>query len=198
MELGSGLNTAYTWTHEENSFQADDHEDLFNYGFEGAADLDAEKFASVIIEDRQTLNGRGHHPGYELQPLRTGVGRHLKNAEEWTLHDVWVTRFQGAAEYASTFGTNGWRPPDEYLLGDAVNKFGVYNHESIQDQDLVLWHITSAHHEPHDEDQAASDPNGDHSGITLIHWSGFDLVPHNVFDTNPLGGPHRSLCNGPQ
>jgi len=30
-----------------------------------------------------------------------------------------------------------------------------------------------------------------------MHWSGFDLVPHNLFDANPLGGPHRNLCDGP-
>ena len=194
MGLGTGLNTPYLWTHNETSLFANDAETLFNFGFEEAADLDPLLYATVVIEDSQTLNGRQHPIGYELQPLRIGTGRHYANGEEWSLHDVWITR-HSAGEDAITFGN--WVPPSVYLNGNGSNNFGIYNHESIQNQDLVLWYGTSAHHEPHDEDQATGDATDGHRGITLIHWSGFDLVPHNLFDTNPLGGPHRNTCGGP-
>jgi hypothetical protein len=31
-------------------------------------------------------------------------------------------------------------------------------------------------------------------GITFVHWQGFDLQPHNLFDFNPLGGPSSAQC----
>jgi hypothetical protein len=38
--------------------------------------------------------------------------------------------------------------------------------------------------------------NGGRSGITLVHWFGFEMVPHNFFDYNPLGGPGRCGTGG--
>jgi hypothetical protein len=66
-------------------------------------------------------------------------------------------------------------------------------------QRFAVWHVSSVYHDPHDEDQAsfAADPSFGHKGVTLMHWSGFDLVPHNLFDANPLGAPHRhEACDG--
>lgn len=191
LSLGSGLNTPYVKSHYETSLFATDTETLFNNGFEGAVDLDPLKYQSVLIEDQMT-NKLGRHLGYELQPLRFGIGRHYGDDEKWSLHDTWITRFS-QAELPDTFATNPWKPPNVYLLSDAANKFGIHNHEPITGQDIVLWQTTSAHHDPHDEDQATGD-NGFH-GITLMHWMGFDLVPHNLSSANPLGGPSRDSCN---
>lgn len=195
--LGTGKNTAHVWAHHETSLFAADSESLFNFGREGAVDLDPLKFETVIVEDPQTLNARQHPIGYELQSLRSGTGRHYAAGEEWTLHDAWITRYS-PAEDAVTFARDpNWQSPAVYLLGNNANHYGIHNHESIQNESLLLWTTTSVHHEPHDEDQALGDSTNGYKGITLIHWSGFDLVPHNLFDTNPLGGPHRSTCNGP-
>ena len=194
IDLGTGLNTPYVWSHYEASLPAFDSEILFNNGREGAMDLDPLHFSTLVVED-QTLNKPGNHIGYEFQPFRTGTARHYGPGEDWTLHDTWVTRY---SEAELTVAMNGpeslWSPPDKYLVGDKDNLFGVFNQEKVVGQDIVVWHLASAHHDPHDEDQAAGD-NG-HKGITLIHWSGFDLVPHNLFDANPLGAPHRKICDG--
>jgi hypothetical protein len=54
---------------------------------------------------------------------------------------------------------------------------------------IVLWYIGSVHHEPTDADNQMG--NGGRTGITLVHWTGFEMNPHNFFDYNPLGGPGR-------
>ena len=195
LDLGTGLNTPYVWFHTETTLVASDWEVLFNSGFEGAMDFDPLYFASLLIQD-QTVNAAGHNIGYELRPFRVGSARHFAGGEGWTLHDTWVTRHSGV-EYAASVATTGWTGPDAYLLGTSANNFGVINQQPVSDEDIVLWHVSSAHHEPHDENQAPNDPTFGYKGLTLIHWGGFDLVPHNLFDTNPLGSPHRSLCDGP-
>ncbi|HEV7601158.1 MAG TPA: hypothetical protein VGO49_13030, partial [Bradyrhizobium sp.] len=79
-----------------------------------------------------------------------------------------------------------WDKPDNYLL-PMLN-----NPQSVNKKDLVVWIKTSAHHDPADEDRSAADLNTMNStGVTLTHWSGFDVEPHNLFNANPLGGPTR-------
>lgn len=203
MGLGSGRNTARLFTHQETTLSAVDSDVLFNNGIEGSTDVDPVRWATVLIEDDadsqsnpESRNAHGNKIGYELQASAAGVGRHYGPSEEWTHHDSWVTRYQND-EADLAFGIGGWQPLVTYLIGNNSNHYGVNNQESIQAEAIVLWHATSAHHEPHDEDQAANDPSHEYKGITLIHWMGFDLVPHNLFDANPLGGPHRQTCNGP-
>lgn len=199
INLGTGLhNTARLWNHYETSLSAVDTEVLFNDGREGAMDLDDLHFATLIVEDDDpaTRNAHNHRIGYELHTLKDGTGRHYGGGERWTLHDAWVTRLADD-EMSAAFSRDQWVPADTYVLGTSANNFGVINQEPISATDLVLWPITTAHHEPHDEDQAGGDPAFLYKGITLIHWAGFDLVPRNLFDANPLGSPHRQTCNGP-
>ena len=77
-----------------------------------------------------------------------------------------------------------WYSPNSYLLaylnGQPLGGTG---------DGIVLWYIGSAHHEPTDADNQMG--NGQRTGITLVHWSGFEMNPHNFFDYNPLGGPPR-------
>lgn len=156
---------------------ATDFEGTFNGGFEGAADWNAEEFNSLLIEDTAT-NASLNPMGYELQPERTGTARHFATSpctENWSLHDFWVTRWHGGEDNG---WASPWHCPDDYL--------SLYpaNHESVVNRDLVLWYLASAHHDPIDEDK---DP-GLNWGVTLMHWFGFQLEPHNYFDHNPLGG----------
>lgn len=76
-----------------------------------------------------------------------------------------------------------WYSPDDYLLrhvGDSqiVGSTG---------DGIAVWYIGSAHHDPSDLDNQKG--SGDRTGVTLVHWSGFDMEPHDLFDYNPLGGP---------
>src|ERR1043166_2646946 len=142
IQLGSRIkNTPRVWTHPETPLSAVDSAVLFNNGTEGAMDLDDLRFATLLIEDDSPLtrNAHGHRIGYELHPFRDGTGRHFGPGEQWTQHDTWVTRFSDA-ELPVTFATgDDYRNVDTYLLGDSSNGYGVFNRESIQGQDLVIW-----------------------------------------------------------
>jgi hypothetical protein len=157
----------------------DEHE-LFNGGVEGSAVWDPLELTTLLVEDEGT-NALGHHRGYELHPTRSGTARHFGPLEDWTRRDFWVTRRD--ADHPTAWA-DAWRSPDLYLLPDAAEE------ESIEGEDVVLWYLVSAHHDPIDEDRA-DDPPANPFAVTLTHWFGLELAPHNFFDHNPLGGPAR-------
>lgn len=198
---GAGGDTAVALTHVENASQglvARDDEEPFNGGREGVAQWDAETFYTVGVVDERTLNAYGNHVGYAMQVSMSGLARHYgggRRKEMFTHSDFAVTRFK-QAERDALFDTAHVRylQPDQYLLGDDFPGMGVSDAESIQDTDIVLWHRSSAHHDPHDEDHAPGDPANLMTGITNVHWQGLSLEPHNLFDFNPLGAPSRTQC----
>jgi len=155
-----------------------DDDQMFNFGHEGGIDWDPDEYRSVVIEDVSRLNAFGNHPGYSLHPLRFGNGRHAATAEEksWALHDIWITQWHPSE---STTWAETQQYPDKYLPGYAANA------ESIDNRDVVLWYSATAHHDPADEDRQS---NGQW-GVTLAHFIGFELNPHNLFEANPLGQP---------
>ena len=65
------------------------------------------------------------------------------------------------------------------------------NGEKITDTDVVIWYVSSAHHEPRSEDgRFVQDKEGNYrwEGITLLMWTGFDLRPRNLFGATPFFG----------
>ena len=155
-----------------------------NFNVEGTRRWNALQFTSLLIEDTAT-NAFGNRLGYEFTPVQTGISRHYGPEEAWTKNDVYVTRYN-AAELAWADSNLPWVTPDLYLL-PMLN-----NPESVNKKDLVVWIKTSVHHHPNDEDRSAADLGSEKStGVTLAHWSGFDVEPHNLFNANPLGGPVR-------
>lgn len=188
VDLNGDLNdSAVLESHQESGLAGIDSEVAFNNDVEGAARLDPYQFAALVVEDA-AVNQRGRHLAYELQPFRRGVAEH---AEAWCHDDVWVTRFKSAEPAVPA----AWTPPDAYLLGTAAKPWGIYDQEPIASRDVVIWHSSPIHHEPHDEDQSPLDTGSTYAGMTLMHWTGFDLVPQNIFDYNPLGGPDKTLCD---
>lgn len=207
---GSPGDTAYWTTHSEpypNSSSFADAQDFTTpLGTENMAQWDYAHFSSLLIEDSAT-NAFGHHLGYEFVPAELGMTRHygvtFGATEVWTHNDVYVTvyhdnEFGWLNSWASQnhFFFNPppppnnfvWTAPDNYLLSY------VSNAESVTNNDLVVWIKSSAHHDPSDEDRSTNDLipplNPDSvTGVTLVHWSGFDIEPHNLFNDNPLGGP---------
>lgn len=148
-------------------------------GVEGAFTWNPSLFTSLLVEDA-AVNSLGEHLGYKLEPLRSGNARHHGNRsghkENWTHFDFWVTQWHKSE--ATAWAEHPWKNPDDYL-------FPYVNRESVENQDLVLWYLASAHHDPTDEDR---DSQGNWA-VTLTHWFGLELHPHNFFDRNPLGGP---------
>ena len=156
---------------------------------EQSIDWDPLKFSNVMIQSATQTNTYGHLMGYEFLPGdRTGTGRFSTrpaDREMWTQHDQYLTN-DHPGEDGSGSGINNWRyswhSPDDYLLG-------YLNGEPMggTGDGIVMWYISSVHHEPTDADNQRG--SGGRTGITLIHWAGFDMEPHNLFDYNPLGGP---------
>lgn len=193
---GKGRDTAYLTRHlepvEPTGLEARDERLPFDGGTEGFADWNPLEFTTLLVEDA-AANSLGERRGYELQPLRTGSMRHYAQLsggqENWTQHDFWVTRWKPAE--ATSWAAAGpgptftWLNPDDYLLPF------IADDQSVERQNLVVWALASAHHDPHSEDR---DRQGDWA-VTLTHWFGFELRPHDFFDFNPLGGP--AICDLP-
>jgi Cu2+-containing amine oxidase len=119
--------------------------------------------------------------GYELHPERIGTARH---AEPWTQRDFWLSRWNVVEEYSWAYP---WASPDNYLFPFTSQPVP----EPVNPADVVLWYMASGHHHPADEDRENQEAGGSFA-VTLAHWFGFTLEPHNYFDANPLGAP--SIC----
>jgi Cu2+-containing amine oxidase len=149
-------------------------------GVEGARSVSPTQFASLEIQD-SSVNAYGHHPAYEFHPFEEGVSRHYGPNDGWTQNDAYVTVYHSNE---LGFTTNSDKP-DAYLLG-------ALSGELVTNNDLVVWIKASAHHEPSDEDRSPNDIGTNLvTGVTGVHWSGFDAEPHNFFNYNPMGAPVR-------
>ncbi len=148
-------------------------------------DWNEQQFSSVTLQSLTQTNDYGHYVGYQFYPYnRMGQG-HFQ--ETFTQHDEDLTN-DNPGEDGTGSGYNNWLytwyNPNNYLLqylnGQPLGGTG---------DGIVLWYFGSTHHEPTDADNQMG--SGARTGITLVHWLGFEMVPHNFFDYNPLGGPPR-------
>ncbi|HEX5759623.1 MAG TPA: hypothetical protein VF121_10545 [Thermoanaerobaculia bacterium] len=117
---------------------------------------DPEAFSAVRIADAQRRNANGHAIAYELVPVRTGSSRHV---EPFSQQDFRVTLFH-----------------EDEADPEASEVPELVDGEALAAGNVVLWHTSASHHDPHDEDGL----------FALVRESGFDLVPRNLFDTTPL------------
>ncbi len=182
-------NQAVDWVHVEDSqgrLATDSDEPIPT---EDDYDWEPPKFSSLWIQSSTQTNSYGHLMGYEFLPGdRTGTGRfstRTQDKEMWTQNDEYLTNDDMGEDGTGTGHNNWlftWYSPDDYLLN-------YLNNEPLggTGDGVVLWYTGSVHHEPTDSDNQQG--SGSRTGITLMHWSGFDMVPHNMFDYNPLGGP---------
>jgi Cu2+-containing amine oxidase len=113
--------------------------------------------ARLEISDSTLRNGRGRATSYELIPLRTGTGR---QTEAFIRGDFWVTGYDPAQILAKDLPTY------------------IQDGQSTVNQDLVIWYTGSAHHETNPRDE-------DRDTVPVI-WTGFDLIPQNLFDGTPF------------
>lgn len=201
---GAGGDSAVMLTHREGQappfLVATDVEEPFNGGREGTAVWDPRRFLTIGVED-ESRNSYGNHISYAMKVNSEGLARHYgeqagRPREKFTHFDFAVTTYK-EAERELLFDNEQRRyvHPDQYLLGELpFAGTGVADAESVENTDIVLWYRSSTHHDPHDEDHAPGDPANLMTGITSVHWTGFDFEPRNVFDFNPLGAPSRSDC----
>jgi primary-amine oxidase len=123
---------------------------------EGGRPWEPGAFATLEIGDDTLQNGNGRPTSYELQPYRTGSGRH---SEAFTKNDFWVTLANPAEVFAKNLPT--------YVNG-----------QNVVSADVVVWYTGSAHHEDGMRDE-------DRDTVPVL-WTGFELHPQNLFDRTPL------------
>lgn len=148
----------------------------FNNGVEGFADWNDEEFTHLNISNTLVKNSQGRNISYDLMPMRTGTARHF---EGFSHHDFWVTRMN-SNELDYVYG----------LAGGALSPY-INPPQPIMDTDVAVWHISSNHHIPRDEDHEYVPQLIRLPGVALTMWSGFDLHPRNLFDDTPL---HQPTC----
>jgi primary-amine oxidase len=152
---------------------------------EETTDWNEAQFSSVTVQSQTQTNDYGHLVGYQFYPFNRWGQGHFQ--ETFTQHDEDLTN-ENTGEDGTGTGYNNWLytwyNPNAYLLeylnGQPLGGTG---------DGIVLWYFGSTHHEPTDADNQMG--SGGRTGITLVHWLGFEMVPHNFFDYNPLGGPPR-------
>jgi hypothetical protein len=130
-----------------------------------------ESFTKLRVES--LVNKNKHQPphaiGYELVPLMSGTGRYSGIGEEFTHHDLWVTRSRNSEQ----------RPRDLHT---------IENGESIVDVPVTLWHHSPILHVARDEDFGEKGTNAG-EGVAITSWAGCDLKPRNFFSSTPLYSP---------
>ena len=168
-------NSAMLMRHVEDpaGLSAEDLKEPFNGGLEGGVDWEPKEFTMIRVECEKD-NARGERIGYDLMPMRHGTPRHN---EEFTRHDLWVSRSHPER-------------PMEFIFANLPNI--VKDEEVVEQTDIVLWCNSASHHEPrHEDGKPGSAPRlwpGDDAweGSALVMWSGFDLRPRNLFDRTPF------------
>jgi primary-amine oxidase len=167
---GAANNSVYTMEHHEpapgtpiDPLKASDSHTPFNNGVEGGIDWDAKKFTMIHVINTKTKNAHGQNIAYDLMPMRMGSARHK---EPFTQHDFWVTPYRANELSYTQLPTY------------------VAQKRPIMNTDVVLWYMSSMHHEPRNED--GEYVSNQWKGVALTMWSGFDLRPRNLFDRTPL------------
>jgi Cu2+-containing amine oxidase len=171
MDLGGGSNTVAHVEHIEDpadqSGQAADNVTTLTVA--QGINWSARRHDALIISNPSITNGEGRPITYQLMPLVTGGGL-TQHTEEWSQHDFWVTPFD-ENQFAA-------RKLPKYVQGNP----------SIVNQDIVLWIKNGIHHMPRAED-GVYNGSGNWVGTAHVMWSGFMLMPHDLFDCSPFYQP---------
>ena len=118
---------------------------------------------TLAVSNPNLRNRRGSRSEYDLVEQVTGGGI-AAHVEPFSRNDLWVTRYSGAQFAAS--------------------KLPTYTGTNVANTDVVLWIKTPIHHKPRDEDGLTG--TGSVNGTADVMWSGFALIPHNLFNCSPF------------
>jgi primary-amine oxidase len=125
------------------------------------------EFTSLHIQDATLRNALGKPSAYMLMPLLFGTPRHQ---EAFTKYDFWVTR-------------NNVSSSAPEMAGSLLPSY-IAPKQSVANTDIVVWYYGGVHHLPRDEDGQMV--NRVWQGEAHVMWTGFMLMPHNLFDKSPL------------
>jgi Cu2+-containing amine oxidase len=104
--------------------------------------------------------------------MRSGTARH---SEPFTEKDFWVTLYN----------------PNQILAKNLPTY--IENPQPTVNEDLVIWYTGSEHHDgsPCNEVPESECNSRDEDKNTVqILWTGFDLIPNNLFDHTPFYPQH--------
>lgn len=125
-------------------------------------------FDAIEIANPSFKNAKGDLSTYQLVPLVTGgLTQHFP---AFTQNDLWVTPYNPGQFAARNLPT--------YVAGAPP----------VVNRDIVIWYKGTLHHHPRDEDGVY---NQNHAwiGTADLMWTGFMLMPHNLFDCSPFYKP---------
>jgi Cu2+-containing amine oxidase len=166
---GAANNSAYWTSHNENltvsPSTAKDNKELIEV--EQGLVWNPQHFNTLEIFASGLQNGNERPTYYELVPMRSGTARHT---EPYTQKDFWVTLYN----------------PNQILAVDLPTY--IENPQTTVNQDLVIWYTGSEHHDGCSErpgDDECNSRDEDKNTVPIL-WTGFDLIPNNLFDHTPF------------
>lgn len=132
------------------------------FSTEQARRIDPERQASWTVSEN-AIEGSA---GYRIEPIRSGHTFRRQAVEPYTDFDMFVTVANDCERFASQ---------NARFNPDCLNHVLQYvDGQSINQQDIVLWHRVSFHHTPRNEDQRNMH----------THWDGFVIEPVNVLQAS--------------
>jgi hypothetical protein len=165
IDLNGVENSAYLTKHVENltpptGTGSTGRDNMYLISVEGSRFWKPQNFNSLQIFAKTLVNGSTppRKTSYELVPMRSGTARH---SEPFTKKDFWVSRYNPAQSFLAA------NLPDYVRDG-----------QSTVNQDLVIWYTGSEHHETDSRDE-------DKDTVPIL-WTGFELIPNNLFDGTPF------------
>ena len=143
----------------------------FSNGVEGGEVWNAERFTSLMVENTAVADRHDppHNVGYKMVPLRGGS---LRNYRKYTQNDVWAALL-----------TDPTGSMDRLRFIDVPSYVELAR--PLAGQPVAIWATAALHHIPRTEDFGALGYNAS-QGLALAMWTGFDLMPHNLWDKTPL------------
>lgn len=116
----------------------------------------------------------GHHPGYMLMPEGSTVAPMLAADDPPVRRNSYLHYQLSVTPYARDQRFAGGRFA---MMSDGSDTLGAWTARDrpIGNRDIVAWYTVGFHHITRMEDWP----------VMPTHWSGFTLMPHNFFATNP-------------
>ena len=125
---------------------------------------------AIDITNPSFHNAHNDTSAYRLMPLVTGGGL-TQHYEAFTRNEFWVTPYNAAQFAAKDLPT--------YVTGQP----------SVTYRDIVVWYKGSLHHHPRAEDGVTVLSYPYWIGTTHAMWTGFMLMPRDLFDCSPFYQP---------
>jgi hypothetical protein len=153
------------------------------------------EFTGLHVQSTTLRNRLNNASGYMIMPSYRGLPRHR---EPFLRKDYWVTRYKDPAA-TRTFPEDDVRCLENIevylaLAGkasiskDLPCREPYINNESVQNTETTVWLMSTLLHTFRDEDGAFT-PSRTFWGTASTMWTGFDMKPHNLFDSAPLYPP---------